>query len=103
MSDDKTKLLTWGLSTLAVIVSLASGFVGYHAGFASKQDINAGVGAVFLFLKSQNQNIKNHYLENIEEGVMVEESKRQLPRLKYEEQYIDNVQQALGVKPPKEG
>ena len=95
---EKRELISWIFGVIASVLALVGAWNAYHSQFEEKGASDAGVGAVFLFLKSQTQNIKNHYQDNVNEGVMVEESEAQLQRLKYEEQYIDNVQQALGVK-----
>ena len=54
--------------------------------------------------ESMTQNVKNHYIENIEDGIMVEESKKQLQRLKWNEQLIQKqkitLSQQLGIDPP---
>jgi hypothetical protein len=102
MNANKRESIGWLIAATMTIISAVIGYVAYHANYATKTEVDSGVAAVFLFLKSQNQNIKNHYVENIADGEMIDESKEQLDRLRYEEQYIDNVQQALGVKPETE-
>jgi hypothetical protein len=99
MSKVNRESVSWMIAATMAIISAVVGYVAYHANYATKKEVDSGVAAVFLFLKSQNQNIKNHYLKNLNKGVLVDESEKQLERLEYEEQYINNVQQALGVLP----
>jgi hypothetical protein len=90
------------LAILSIVGMCFAAYFHLNSIHESKGSSATGMGATFLFLKSQNQSIKNHYGENIRKGIDVEESERQLRRLDYEEQYINNIQQTLGVS-PKEG
>jgi hypothetical protein len=94
---ENRELISWVLGSIMTILALVGGWNAYHAQFETAGTSNAGVGAVFLFLKSQNKNIANHYEDNIEKGINVEASENRLQGLEYEGRYIDNVQQALGV------
>ena len=95
---EKRELISWVLGTVMTVAAVAGGWAAYHAQFEQAGTSDAGIGAVFLFLKSQNKSIANHYEGNIEKGINVEASQDRLDGLEYEERYIDNVQQALGVK-----
>jgi hypothetical protein len=94
---EKRETISWVLGTVMTLLALAGAWTAYHAQFEAAGTSDAGVGAVFLFLKSQNKSIATHYEDNIEKGINVEASEDRLQGLEYEERYIDNVQQALGV------
>jgi hypothetical protein len=94
---ENRELISWILGTVMTILALIGGWNAYHAQFEAAGTSNAGVGAVFLFLKSQNKSIATHYEKNVEKGIDVESSENRLQGLEYEERYIDNVQKALGV------
>jgi len=87
------------LAIVASVVALVSGFLAYHSSFEEKGATDKGLGAVFLFLKSQNQNAQNFYQDNLSDGVNVETSEKRLESLKYEEKYIDMTQHQLGIGP----
>lgn len=106
---DKREKTSWFLNVVIAFVSLITLFASYHLYMMSvhepKGSTAAALGSVFLFQRSRLQNLKNHYIDNVENNenaVIVEESKRQLKRLEYEEGYVDMMQQQLGVK-PKQG
>jgi hypothetical protein len=94
------------IAAVSLAMTLAGGFMAWHAGFATRAEVEAGLGAVFLFLKSQNQNQRNHYVENVQNDetppVIKQESGKQITRLHYEQQYIEGVQQRLGQPVPPE-
>jgi hypothetical protein len=93
--------VSWMLTTL---IGLVTAFGGYHIYMNSIHEpvgatataLNAAraqSSAIILRMESQNQNLTNHYLENIEKGVMVEESQEQLTRLKYDRVGIKELKQ----------
>ena len=90
-------------AVLATLVGLSSAFYAYHASFEPAGSTEKALGAVFLFLKSQNQNAQNHYEGNIEAGQSVDTSRRRLESLKHEETYIHITQQQLGIRPKGDG
>lgn len=101
MTDIK-KQITWALASIASVAALLGILGGYHLYLDSihepKGSTQAGLGAVFLFLKSQNQVIQKHY-ESIPEAERTARDKDRLQGLQYEENFIDMTQQALGVAP----
>jgi hypothetical protein len=95
---EKRESISWIFGVVASVIAIGSAWIAYHSVFAKQESVDAGIGAVFLFLKSQNENIQRYYEDNIEKGQDVDQAERRLQGLEYEEQYIDNVQEALGVK-----
>ena len=97
--DAATKLL----ALVGALIGVIGGFGGYHLYMNS---IHAPAGearvmtsAIVLRLESRNQALRNHYLRNIEKGIMVEESESQLDRLEYDRRGIVELKQnVLGVQ-----
>ena len=103
MALTQRESFSWLLTTLITIVTA---FGGYHIYMNSIHEpkgatatalttARAQSAAIILRMESQNQNLTNHYLENIEEGVMVDESREQLTRLKYDRAGIKELKQNI--------
>jgi hypothetical protein len=99
---DKREQSSWLLSLVLAMVALVGAAGSYHlymnAIHAPAGESRVMSSAIILRMESKNQGLRNHYLENIEDGKMVEESKDQLKRLEYDRQGIVELKQhVLGV------
>ena len=108
MNIERRETSAWAIAAVLGLLGIAGVWSTYHEQFEQAGTSDAGIGAVFLFLKSQSESTKNTYTARVEEckgvtsaecnPVRIEDARERLKDLEFEQRYIDGVTSSLGIE-----